>query len=277
MAVHVHQIFYNEETREKLDAGFIALDNTANLRPDWFEFHVMHQYMLHHDLNENDWYGFFSPNFKTKTGLDSTQVNEMVAFAEKGGANVTLIPFAWEQVAYFQNPIEQGEFAHKGLGNLCRRVFDTLGFASDVENWVMHRGNFSFSNFIVAKPAYWRQWLVLANAFFELAEAKYLSLSKALREPATYVSKTSSDVQLKVFVQERLPFLILKDNQFVCSSFDLSAYAPLLETLFVDTPTTRERLQQCNALKHEHVANSNLEALKQYKAARDSITLVSHD
>jgi hypothetical protein len=41
MKKFIYQIYYNIETQKKILPGFIPLDNTKNLRPDWFEFWVI--------------------------------------------------------------------------------------------------------------------------------------------------------------------------------------------------------------------------------------------
>ena len=36
--VHAFQIFYNDATRAAVDPAFQPLDNSANERPDWYEY-----------------------------------------------------------------------------------------------------------------------------------------------------------------------------------------------------------------------------------------------
>ena len=55
---NLYQIYYNEETRASLDSGFIPLDNTTNLRPDWGEFFVIRHFLRNNPLNEDEKYGF---------------------------------------------------------------------------------------------------------------------------------------------------------------------------------------------------------------------------
>ena len=50
-AVHIHQIHYSPQ--QQLDPGFTALDNTANQRPDWFEYWPMRNFLLHEILDDN--------------------------------------------------------------------------------------------------------------------------------------------------------------------------------------------------------------------------------
>ena len=70
-SIFIHQIFYNAYTEKSLDQGFIPLDNSDNVRPDWREYWPIRKYLINNELNENDLYGFFSPKFKEKTGLSA--------------------------------------------------------------------------------------------------------------------------------------------------------------------------------------------------------------
>src|SRR5471030_756581 len=93
----IYQIYYDESSRRMLDTGFIPLDNTSNERPDWFEFWVIRRFLLNTPLQEGAWYGFFSPKFRIKTGLDSNQV---LGFFEHFAAHTDVALFSprWDQV-----------------------------------------------------------------------------------------------------------------------------------------------------------------------------------
>ena len=74
----IYQIFYNSITKISKDPGFIDMDNTLNLRPDWSEYWPIRNFLSKETLNSNYYYGFFSPKFKEKTGLDSSAVQDIL-------------------------------------------------------------------------------------------------------------------------------------------------------------------------------------------------------
>lgn len=78
MSLNIYQIFYDSETRNKILPGFIPLDNTSNLRPDWFEFLVILNFLNTNELKDDDWYGFLSPKFFEKTGINSDFVINII-------------------------------------------------------------------------------------------------------------------------------------------------------------------------------------------------------
>ena len=135
----VYQIYYDEASRQNLDPGFIPLDNTANERPDWFEFWVIRNFLKNHALEEQAWYGFLSPRFQAKTGIKSEAVSKML---ERFGGlfDVALFSPHWDQLAYFLNQFEQGEVWHPGLLNLAQSFFDEIGRKVDLKKITMPAG-----------------------------------------------------------------------------------------------------------------------------------------
>lgn len=62
-----------------------------------------------------------------------------------------------------------------------------------------------FSNYFVARPAFWRVWLALTEALFVLAEDATHPLHAAL----TFNTSYGTNAQRKVFISERLASLLL--------------------------------------------------------------------
>jgi hypothetical protein len=265
--IFIHQIFYNEATRAAVAPGFIGLDNTANLRPDWFEFWVMRNWLNANPLEEGAWYGFLSPKFTAKTGYSAAAALEMIAAHDADG-DVVLFPTGWDQLAYFLNPFEQGEVWHPGLTALSQCFFDAAGYDIDLESLVTHAGTSVFSNFIIAKPAYWRAWLALANRFFEMAESP-AGLPELARN--TSYETVHNQVPMKTFIQERLASVILARGGFRVVAPDASQHMPVRESMFPGDPRTRRMLQACDLLKERHCATGDADYLEIYYRIRQDI------
>src|ERR1019366_761975 len=248
--MYVFQIYYDDATRSLVDAGFVPLDNTANLRPDWYEFWVMRNFLHANRLEEGAWYGFLSPNFQRKTGLTSEHVHRFLEFSGERG-EVALILTGWDQVAYFLNPFEQGEVWHPGITALSQSVVSQLGYDVDLAGLVTHSGNFTFSNTVIAKPAYWRDWLAIADRFFALAEDASSPLAARLQQATTYTT-AAGQAPIKAFIQERLPALVLSRRRFLTTTFNTSDTFPVWDQLFDVDITTRGLLQTCDLLKKKY-------------------------
>lgn len=263
--IRVHQIFYSDATRAKLDPGFVPLDNTANARPDWFEFWPIRNFLNATELDPDAWYGFVSPNFKAKTGLNAAYVHKVVT-AVDAKADVALFTPGWDQLAYFRSVFEQGDLWHPGLIEATRAFLETVGIALDLEAMVTHSLSSVFSNYVVARPAYWREWLALANRFFDYVEGEG---AEVLASGTTYGNRIAP---MKTFVQERLSAVVMALGTFRVIAYDPSEIGPIAP-MFADHGQTRMLLQQCDRMKQLYVARRDAAYLESYRRARERIPL----
>ena len=227
---------------------------------------MIRQYLLSHPLTEGDWYGFLSPKFRHKTGIDSGTVSSFLQFSE-GKGDVALIPVVWDQLAYFQNPFEQGEFWHPGITALCQAIVDDLGLGIELRSTVACSANFTFCNYLIAKPGYWRHWLTLANDIFALAE-NGAARSGSLASPTDY-GREGMVRPMKAFVQERLPFLLLLSHRFRTTVLDVSSTCRISDP----RPPVRGLLQTCDQLKASFVESNQAKYLEAYRAVRRLIPM----
>ena len=117
--VHLMHIAYSEETFQRVSAGMIVLDNRTNARPDWQEYWPIRQFLLNTPLDERAYYGFFSPRFKEKTGLDGDYVRQFVANLTTDHDIVTFSPQP-DFGACFLNVFEQNDFLDPGFRDISQ-------------------------------------------------------------------------------------------------------------------------------------------------------------
>lgn len=240
----VHQIFYNEETAAKCDQGFIPLDNTANPRPDWYEFWVILDYLRRTELREDAWYGFLSPRFFGKTGMRAADVFRFLS--ANPNDDVVLLPYAWNITCYGINQFEMGERSHPGISKISHPIFDGLGY--DIRTMVSHMGNSNYSNFVVGKPKYWRLWLRAAEALFAVAEGTELgTLSTTYRY-------RKHEAPMKVFIQERISSIILFHERLRIFAPDVSEFAPFTGDNLKPNAEVRRALRNLDLLKRRYLA-----------------------
>jgi hypothetical protein len=206
VAVHLYQIPYSERTLAQLEPGYRVLDNLRNERPDWFEYWPIRRFLLNETLEEEAFYGFFSPKFGRKTQLNHADVVGFVQAAAAGGADVVLFSPQPDMGAFFLNVFEQGETFDPGLIDCFARFLATVGRpVPPLRGMVMDSRQIVFSNYFVARPAFWREWLALNELLFALCEGERTPLQQALTQPTTY----PGDAQRKVFLMERTASLLL--------------------------------------------------------------------
>lgn len=202
--VHLFQIVYDEETCANLPEGYLPLDNTAHERDDWREYWPIRQFLLSQSLDEVAYYGFFSPRFSEKTGLTAAQVTEFIRNANPD-LDVALFSPQPDMAAFFLNVFEQEEIFQSGFIAMSESFLATIGLSINLSTLVMDSRQIVYSNYFVARPAFWQSWLELCEALFALCEGPPSALQQLLTEETTYPGK----VPRKVFLMERMASLLL--------------------------------------------------------------------
>jgi hypothetical protein len=264
MNINIYQIYYNNETRGKILPGFIPLDNSENLRPDWFEFKVILDFLKNNELENDGWYGFLSPKFLEKTGYNSDFcIDTIKKYGES--ADVALYSVAWDQLAYFLNPFEQGDLWHPGLLEMSQDFLRTINSKIDLKNLVTDATTSVFSNYIVAKKIFWDQWLELAKIYFDYAEKYHegITISSGALE---------NKYPMKTFIQERFSSLILSSRKFNVINIDRSYDAPVCR-LFDNDIKTRKLLQACELMKAKYREKNDIKYLNMYWSIRADIKM----
>lgn len=202
--VHLYQIVYSEKTLAEVEPGYLVLDNLSNSRPDWYEYWAIRSHLLNEPLEEASFYGFFSPKFGRKTGLMHQQVTEFVqAHAEQ--ADVVLFSPQPDMGAFFLNVFEQAETFDPGFSAAFGAFLEATGRSGALKGLVMDSRQVVFSNYFVARPAFWREWLTMTEAMFNLCEGAVSPLSRQLTESTSY----PGGAQRKVFLLERVASYLL--------------------------------------------------------------------
>jgi hypothetical protein len=216
ISAFVYQILYNAS--QEVDPDFLPLDNTANERPDWFEYWAIRNFLRTQPLDDNAFYGFLSPRFKAKTNLSGREVHEFIR-CHGDSADVLLFSPSLHLTAYYLNVFKYGDACHPGLLALATRFFRRIGWPTNLETLITHSGNEVYSNYFVARPSFWRAWLEITERLFEIAESKDDPLGIEFRKRTTY--RGGEGVEIKVFLMERVAtWLLALDTQFVVKARD---------------------------------------------------------
>jgi hypothetical protein len=209
--VHLYQIAYSAASRAQIPPGWLHLDNLDNPRPDWFEYWPIRRFLLEQALDDAAFYGFFSPKFGAKTQLSLADVEGFVQ-THHAQADVLLFSPQPDMGAFFLNVFEQGETFDAGLIDAYSAFLDHVGRSAPLRQLVMDSRQVVFSNYFVARPAFWREWLVLNEALFAICEGPdsgpLIGLKAALTQPTSY-GGSSGGASRKVFLMERAASLLL--------------------------------------------------------------------
>jgi len=211
-APQLYTIVYSTEIQNSLEPGFLVLDNLANERPDWREYWPIRSFLLTNSLDDSSYYGFFSPKFSAKTGLSYADV---CSFVENSGVDVCIFSPQPDMGSFFINVFEQNDVFDRGFSSLAQKVFDTLGIDLRVNDVIMDSRHVIFSNFIVAKKAFWDRWLVVCESLFALCESHNDELAQQLNAGTTY-----QGIPRKVFMIERIASVVLRTGNWRVKSYD---------------------------------------------------------
>ncbi len=202
--VQLYQIAYSEDTLRAVEPGFEPLDNRDNARPDWYEYWPIRQFLRSQALDDDAFYGFFSPKFRHKTQLGADQVRAEVRRVA-AEADVVLFSPQPDMGAFFLNVFEQGDLFDPGLIEAYSAFLAHIGRPAPLWQLVMDSRQTVFSNYFVARPAFWREWLGLNEQLFDVCEGPDSALQRGLTCATTY----PGGAQRKVFLQERAASLLL--------------------------------------------------------------------
>lgn len=261
--IHLYQIAYSAATLATIEPGYMLLDNLVNPRPDWYEYWPIRRFLLQQTLDETAFYGFFSPKFGAKAGMSHEQVMAEVSSAE-ARADVVLFSPHPNQIAFFLNVFEQGEYFHPGHMAICKDVFQILGQSLPLDGLVMDVQQMVFSNYFVARPAFWREWLKWNEALFALCEGP----PSPLRDRLTAATDYEGGTQHKIFVMERIAPLLLS----VQPHWRVHAHNPFTQGW--STESLRRDPSQaltCEALKQAYRRHGFPEYLQAFAAVRRQV------
>jgi hypothetical protein len=240
--IKAYTIAYTPQLFASVKAPFIPLDHTANERSDWQEYWPIRKFLLNNELDDNVLYGFLSPRFTDKTGLDGPQLME---FLSKEGVSkdvVTISPQP-DMGAMFQNVFAQNELFDPGFCETADVFFRAIGLALDTKSCVMDSTQIVFSNYFFAKPAFWRRWLEVNERIFYLCEEQPEFAARfGLLNKTTY----RDGVQRKVFLMERIASsLLLTEPHWQVRNYNtfLCAYSASRLNEFPDKCLTADALK----------------------------------
>jgi hypothetical protein len=215
--IKAYTIAYTPQLFASVEPPFLALDHTANERSDWQEYWPIRKFLLNNELDEDCLYGFLSPRFTDKTGLDGAR---LMAFLSKEGVGkdvVTISPQP-DMGAMFLNVFAQNELFDPGFSETADVFFKTIGLNINPYICVMDSSHIVFSNYFFARPNFWRRWLEINERIFYLCESqtKY-AMTIGLLKNTNY----RDGLHRKVFLMERIASSLLRiEPNWIVSNYN---------------------------------------------------------
>jgi len=215
--IKAYTIAYSPQLFDSVEPPFLPLDHTTNERNDWQEYWPIRGYLQSHYLDDRCLYGFLSPRFTDKTGLDGDKLIHFLSTVNSDTDVITISPQP-DMAALFKNVYLQNDLFDPGFLETTSTFFKTIGINLDPTDCVMDSTHIVFSNYFFAKPKFWRRWLEINEQLFYLCEEQTEFATKiGLLKKTNY----RDGIQRKVFLMERIASTILKqERKWKVSNYD---------------------------------------------------------
>lgn len=261
--IHLYHIVYSQETLVSAPIDSLILNNIKNERPDWFEYWPIRKFLLSNELDDNAYYGFFSPRFLQKTGMSYIEVKN---FIKKHSKDIDIFLFSPQPDigAFFINPFEGGDLVNPGKIEASEEFLKTIGVDINLRSIVMDSRKIVFSNYFVAKPDFWKNWLSITEKLFFICEGEDTPLKRKLTAATNY----GKGAQRKIFIIEAIASLLLAlQNQWrvvAKNPFELAWSATFLNKYQTEAYV-------CDALKTAFLEQGFIEYMHAYYKIRGEI------
>ena len=250
MKLLLFHIAYSAETYLSTPSGFKALDNRSNERSDWFEYWPIRRDLpaILEGMQEDDFLGFFSPRFSEKTGLTA---DILQGYVSHYGSTHDVLLFSPQPdiAAFFTNVFLGEDFFNPGFFLTAQDTLTDIGVPIELSRLVNDSRNTVFSNYFLAKPAFWRSWSELCEKIFDLAESDDTSnLARTdIRRRLTQVTTYGGGTQVKVFLIERITSMMLAAGY--PNPWRAKAYEPFKLAWSAHFTHSQNEAVLCDALK----------------------------
>ena len=161
MDVSIHQIWYDDSQRRRLDPAFVPFDNRANPDPAWREYHVFRTQYRAGAVRPDAVTGYVSWKFGRKTGLRG---RAFVRFIERHpGHDVYFVNPPGLEPRSFRNVWLQGEHHHPGILGLARRVFARCGIDCDPAALEQPARQVLYCNYWAGTSRFWDAYMAFCE------------------------------------------------------------------------------------------------------------------
>lgn len=218
MNLGFYQICWNVDQLTNTPEGMLSWDNSANSRPDLFEYYTLDKifrekvYLLH------DYCGAVSPKFESKCDIKSVKFLNWIK-ANPGYDLYIINPYP-QLYQKYRSVWTQGEAKHHGVIDLTEKMLkDLFNYEGSLADFpVIPPEAWSFCNYWVGNKKFWETYLPFLNKCHQYCEEN----KKLYFQPTLY--KKQSAIMF-TFIIERLLTTFLCDKHFENFSGDISYLA----------------------------------------------------
>jgi hypothetical protein len=251
----IFQAYYKEEQRSQLDTEFYPFDNTSNPVINLHEHHIYTKIYEQAVKNNEDFWGHFSWQWKTKLkNFSAAQILDIIN--SNPNFDVYIFNTVPDEAADFWNVWEHGQFCHPKILTLTERILLEMGEDVAIMQTPMGTNTYIMANYFVGNKIFWDVLLEFLGKFINALDRLPDEYAAMLNESAEYPPNLNLDY--RGFICERMisTYLTLNQNSL--------RIRPLLESYNYIAPDQKSSL----FLKDQAIETHNRELLRSYINSR---------
>jgi hypothetical protein len=168
--VRIFQIYYQEQQKKFLDKDFIPYDNSVASEPDFYEFGVFLQEYQNSKLDADEYLGFVSWKFSSKTKISGESFKKFI-FKNPNHDVYFINPFPLDIIC-FKNIWYQGDYHHKGILEFTNRLLKNAGYNIDLSKIITSQHNGGFCNYWVGNKIFWDKYISFCKPLYHYIKYK---------------------------------------------------------------------------------------------------------
>lgn len=205
----IFQICDHQFTEKAVSPRFLPLDITKSERSDWEEFFTIRDLIKNISMTNDSYYAFLSPNFNNEFDIHPNELIDLIDNLPSEAEALVLSNFD-SYSPIFRNQFIQADQQQSGLLRALNLFLNRAGSTIDLAASVTTIKTSCYSNNIIAKPAYWREWLSLSESLFTFVEG--VSKNDDFFEQS--ISTKYGAVPLKVLMLRIMSTLVLSMSDY---------------------------------------------------------------
>jgi hypothetical protein len=215
--LNIHQIYFQENQKEKLLTGSLPYFNKSDNTRQLFETEVILALFLKETkLIADEIYGVLSWRFTDKTKLSLEGIK---SFVDANPSKDVFLMNPFPELTYvYDNPWIQGEFVHPGLLDLAQKIFDLSPYNVSLRSIHLASNRQVYCNYFLAKGSFWIEYIQFLNTLVETIE-KNSKVNQAIKKQTSYNYEASF---LPFFLERLLPTYLFLNPSIETVSYPYS-------------------------------------------------------
>jgi hypothetical protein len=221
MNYKLFQVCFEPNQFSEVESPFVAFDNVENKKPELREMYIFNRIIDEGFADDVDAWGVFSSRWNQKLRYPAVEITN--AIDANPGNDVYIFNHARIQTALTYNVWEQGEFYHKGIVQVSKKVLEQAGYDSSVLDQVMTDVT-CYCSYFVATKEFWKEYIEFLKSIKDKLDELTGEDAELYYSNANYAR--DPNLTLFPFIIERMfsTFMLIKKPKFYSHAYNYEWY-----------------------------------------------------